>query len=305
MLTWAWYTAILFLAGTTSAGGAVAHSPRWQRRLTAAAVFASLLVLLLVVTRLWAQTSAAFGGDGPLEFAHVRIILYDTPWGGGWRWQAGVTAVAVVAVALWRTGLVPWPIAALAGSGVAFVTALTGHAVGMEDQRTLTVLAHGTHVIAAGWWLGALTAILLVTAGEDLEGDAEARTALARAIDRFSPIAIVAVSVLVVAGGVASWRHVFVPAGLGGIASPYGLALAGKVAAFCGAALCGLYNWRVLRPTLAASATAARQLRSMAWLEVTMGVIALVLTAVLGTLSMPERGDAPSHTARSTVERGR
>jgi putative copper export protein len=44
----------------------------------------------------------------------------------------------------------------------------------------------------------------------------------------------------------------------------------------------------VLRPQLAGSPEAARQLRGLAWLEVSLGVVALVLTALLGTLSMPE-----------------
>ncbi len=295
MLTGAWYLAILFVVGTTSAGHAFATSPHWPRRLTAAALFATVGLVVLVGWRLWAQTDAAFGGDQPLEFVHARVILFDTPWGGGWRWQAGASVLALAAVMLWRWRWAAWPLAALCGSAVGFVTAFTGHAVAMEEQLWLTVLAHGLHVVAAGWWIGGLVVILLITAGNDYERDAPARVALADVIDRFSPIAIIAVTMLVIAGGVATWKHVIEPAGFGGFASPYGLALLGKVAAFAGAGLCGLYNWKVLRPQLASSPDAAGQLRTMAWLEVSLGVVAVILTAVLGTLSMPEPPTGPVH----------
>jgi putative copper resistance protein D len=257
----------------------------------------------IVLLRLLSQTNDAFGSDGPLTITQAQVILFETPWGGGWMWQAGTTTLAFVALVGWRLRWSLWPVAAVCASVAAFTTGLTGHAVGMEDQAWITVVAHGVHVMAAGWWIGALILILIVTTRTDFERDVEARVSLARVIDRFSPVAIVAVSALVVAGGVATWRHVFVPAGIEGFASPYGLALLAKVGAFSGAALCGLYNWRVLSPALAGSADAARQFRAMAWLEVSLGVVAVVLTALLGTLSMPEPPGETPHTsaARSTL----
>jgi len=293
--TFVWYAAILLVVGSTSAGRAVAEAPVWPRRLTATAVGASYLLLGIVALRLWSQTNDAFGGDGPLTIAQAQIILFETPWGGGWLWQAGTTVLTCVAVLAWRWRWSVWPVAAVCASATAFATAMTGHAVGMENQMWITVPAHGVHVIAAGWWIGALAIILLVTTGFDFQRDVQARMSLARVIDRFSPVAIVAVSVLVTAGVVATWRHVIVPAGIEGFASPYGLALLAKIAAFGGAALCGLYNWRVLSPALAGSADAARQFRAMAWLEVSLGLVAIMLTALLGTLSMPEPTGESQH----------
>lgn len=296
MITWAWYTAVLLVVGTTAAGRACAEAPIWPRRITAAALAFSLLLLAIVAGRLWSQTHDAFGGDGPLTIEHAQIILFETPWGGGWMWQAGASLCTLLAVVAWRRAWAAWPVAALCASATAFVTALTGHAVGMEEQQWITILAHGLHVIAAGWWIGALAVILLATAGLDFERDVQARLSLAQVVTRFSPVAIVAVSLLVAAGLVATWRHVIEQAGFGGFASPYGLALAAKIAAFVTAALCGLYNWRVLTPSIEASPDAARQFRIVAWVEVSLGVVALVLTALLGTLSMPERSGETTHT---------
>jgi putative copper resistance protein D len=298
VLVFAWYLFILLVVGSTSAGRACAEAPIWPRRLTAIAVGSAWMLVGIVLLRLWSQTNDAFGSnDGPLTFAQAQIILFETPWGGGWMWQAGATLVTFVAVIGWHMRWSLWPVAAVCASAAAFTTGLTGHAVGMEDQVWITVLAHGVHVIAAGWWLGALTLILIVTTRTDFQRDVQARLSLAHVIDRFSPVAIVAVTALVIAGGVATWRHLLVPAGLDGFASPYGLALAVKIGAFGAAGLCGLYNWRVLSRALAGSADAARQFRAVAWIEVSMGVVAIMLTALLGTLSMPEPPGETQHTA--------
>jgi putative copper resistance protein D len=295
VLTFAWYAAILFVVGSTSAGRSFADAPRWPRRLTAVSLFSSILLLALVGIRLWMQTYDAFGGEQSLALVHARVILLDTPWGGGWLWQAGATLLTCLATIAWRWRWAAWPVAACLGSAVGFATAFTGHAVAMEAQRWLTVAAHGLHVVAAGWWIGGLTIILLITGGTNYERDVQARVALSGVIDRFSPAAMAAVTLLLIAGATATWKHVIEAAGFGGFASPYGLALLGKVAAFSGAGLCGLYNWKILRPQLASSPDAVSQLRSMAWLEVSLGVVALVLTAVLGTLSMPEPPGASGH----------
>jgi putative copper resistance protein D len=288
MLTLAWYTTILLSVGAVSAGHALAQAPRWPRRLTSLALYAVPAMCTMVSWRLWSQTYDAFGGDQPLELAHAQVILFETSWGTGWLWQASASAVTLLLVMAWRQRWSLWPLAAVAATVTAFTTALNGHAMAMEDRVWMTVAAHGLHVVAACWWLGGLAAIQLVTLGADFDRDPQVRLSLSRVIDRFSPIAVVAVTLLVVAGGVATWRHVIEPAGIDGFASPYGLAVLGKVAAFGAAGVCGLYNWRVLRPQLAGSPEAARQLRGLASLEIALGLIALVLTALLGTLSMPE-----------------
>jgi putative copper export protein len=167
-----------------------------------------------------------------------------------------------------------------------FFTALNGHAVGMETGVWITVLAHGIHVVAAGLWLGTLALVLMVTSPEAPGDDADVSdgAAFADLIDRFSPMALGAVGVLVTAGLVATWRHVGTPANM---LSPYGLVLGLKIGAFVAAAACGWINWRWARPALHTSGAAQRRLRRLAWLEITFGTIAVALTAVLGLLSMP------------------
>jgi putative copper export protein len=127
---------------------------------------------------------------------------------------------------------------------------------------------------------------LMLTSPEAPVDDADASdgAAFADVIDRFSPMALGAVAVLVTAGLVATWRHVGAPANM---LSPYGLVLGLKIGAFVAAAVCGWINWRSARPALHTSGAAQRRLRRLAWLEISFGTIAVALTAVLGLLSMP------------------
>ncbi len=288
MITAVWYLATLLTVGATASGRLVDHAPLWPARVRRAALFASAALVAVQVARLWSQTRDAFGAEAPMVWAQVRIILAETPWGLGWHWQAGASTLCFIVVLLWQSRWSLWKAAPVAASLAAFTTALTGHAVGMDEGVWQTVLAHGVHVIAAGWWIGTLAVLQAVTLDADIGRDVQARLALGRAVERFSPTALIAVCILVGAGLVATWHHVIGPVGFGGFASPYGLTLLTKIGAFAGAGLCGLYNWRVLRHRVATSEDAARQLRAMIWLEISLGLMAIVLTAVLGTMEMPE-----------------
>ena len=285
MLTWMWYLAVGLVAGAGGAAWALngTAASRWRARLPTLALTASLLLTIVVAGRLWAQTYDGFGGDEPLTWLLVRVIVTETPWGLGWTWQCLGALTCVVVALLWRSQWALWPMYVVCATATAFATGLTGHAVGMDDDQWITVLAHGLHVVSVSLWLGTLATTLLVT--RDVRPDeADDRAAFAAVINRFSPLAIAAVTTLVTAGLVATWRHV---GSLEGFGTPYGQALIAKVCAFCAAALCGFDNWRLLRPTMAASGHTTTRLRRMSSLEVAFGVLALVIQAYLGTLSMP------------------
>lgn len=285
MLMWTWYLAAGLVAGAGGASWALAgtDTPRWRSRLTSLALAASLFLTVIVAARLWSQTYDAFGGDEPLTWLLVRVIVTETPWGTGWTWQF-LGAVSCLAVALlWRRQFALWPLFLVCAVGAAFATGLTGHAVGMEEDQWITILAHGFHVVAVGLWLGTL-AMIMITSRDIGMDDAQERAWFAGLIERFSPLAVAAVTTLVAAGAVASWRHL---GSIDGLWTPYGNALLGKVGAFSAAAACGFYNWRVLRPKMLTSGDATRRLRRISSLELAFGVLALVIQAYLGTLSMP------------------
>ena len=238
------------------------------------------LMLLAVAARLCVQTWQSFGTDQPL-LAFAGIIINETPWGSGWFWQMGTCVAAWLVIGLMAPAR--WPVLVAAAAATGLTVGLTGHAAGATEYGTLLVGAHGAHVVAAGLWLGTLGVVIAVTSRAG-ESPAE-RSAFARAIDRFSPQAIPSVALLVVSGVVAGWQHVN---SLNGLLTPYGFVLTAKVVAFGAAALCGFYNWRVVRPTLSTHEGAVRHLRGMAKLELAFGIVALVLTSLLTSMPMPD-----------------
>lgn len=287
MIIGTWYATVVAFTGAAGCAWVLSGvlwpvADRWKRRLgTFAVVLASALVLA-VAARLWSQTHRAFGDNQPLTWLLVRVIVMETPWGSGWMWQATGAVSCLIATGWARRTFSRWPVVVTAAVATAFATSFTGHAVGMDEGRWMTVLAHGVHVVAAGLWLGTLATLLLVTRG--VPAGANGLAAFAAAITRFSPLARAAAAVLVIGGVVAAWRHVGTFANL---ATPYGLVLSGKVAAFAGAAFCGWYNWRRVTPALQTHERAVSTLRRVAWTEVGLGVAAIALTAALGTLPMP------------------
>jgi putative copper export protein len=278
-----WYASVIVAIGATGAVRVFAGddaSARWARLSLRVARVVMPLMLLAVAARLCVQTWQSFGTDQPL-LAFAGIIINETPWGTGWFWQVCASVAAWLVIGAMSAARWPLLIAAAAATGL--TVGLTGHAAGATEYGTLLVAAHGVHVVAAGLWLGTLGVVIAVT--RQAGATTAESSAFARAIDRFSLQAIPSVSLLVVSGIVAGWQHVN---GLEGLLTPYGFVLIAKVVAFGAAALCGFYNWRVVRPTLNTHADAVHHLRGMAKLELAFGIAALVLTSILTSMPMPD-----------------
>lgn len=282
-----WYGPILVVIGATGAVRVLAPfsglgTNDWSRLALRRARLTMPLILLALLARLWLQTWQAFGSDQPLTLAHAVIIITETPWGTGWAGQMAASLAAwvtIAAVSPQRWGLLLLSAAALGGT-----VGFTGHAAGADAYVSMVIATHGLHVLAAGLWLGTLSMVLAVTRPTAASTEPPSRERLAQAIARFSPQAVVSVAILASSGIVAAWQHV---SDLQSLFTPYGFVLIAKVVAFGAAALCGLYNWRVVRPSLAMHPDGAAHLRSMAALELFFGLCALVLTSVLTSMPMP------------------
>ncbi len=293
-ITFVWYGSVIGVLGAAGAMRILAPTRHrdvtltraWRDGAVRVARVCAPLLLLAVFVRLWLQTWSAFGSDQPLSMTLALIIINDTPWGTGWLWQ--MAAGVAVWLSLLRGGAASWPAFLPAAVAAGATVGLTGHAAGVDEGAGVLILAHGVHVIAAGLWLGTLAVILVVTRRAHGGDAAASREALARAIDRFSPQAVVAVSVLALSGLFAAWEHV---GGIAALLTPYGFVFIAKLVAFGGAALCGLYNWRVVRPTLSTHPDGPLHLRSIASLELAFGTAALVLTSILTSMPMTHGGD--------------
>ncbi len=282
-----WYASIIVVIGATGACRVFSGEPAgdgtsagWARTSLRLPRIVMPLMLLAVATRLYVQTWQSFGADQPL-LAFAGIIINETPWGTGWFWQMCACVAAWLIIGVMSPAR--WPVLMAASAATGLTVGLTGHAAGATEYGTWLIGAHGVHVVAAGLWLGTLGVVIAVT--RQAGATADEGGAFARAIDRFSSQGISSVAFLVVSGVVAGWQHV---SDLEGLLTPYGFVLIAKVVAFGAAALCGFYNWRVVRPTLNTHADAARHLRGMAKLELAFGVVALVLTSILTSMPMPD-----------------
>ena len=259
-----------------------ALDPRLQRL----AWLATLLLVAALPLRLMDQVGT---GGTDLAFA----LLFHSAWGAGWFFQLAAASMALVGLVLLRgTENRPrgWNILAGAALLLPLIPALSGHAWGTEGRGAAVPFLY-LHVAGGGVWLGGL--LVLLTAGLPAVGRAEGRTApsgetvlppLARLVNGFSRMALVAVATLVISGIVSAFLQ------LGGVGplftTAYGRTLALKVGLVAGALLLGFYNWRKVRPSLEGRPDPG-ELRIPASVEAVLGLLVLLATAVLVAMPPP------------------
>jgi putative copper export protein len=273
-------------------------------------VAAGLLVIVAPL-RLMEPVRTLLNGNGALmegDPTGAGTLLFQTAWGAGWWLHLVASALALVGVVLVRgedqrnRG---WQILAGAAVLLPLAPALSGSAW-VSDPRVVAVPATYLHVAAMGTWLGGLVALLWVgipaarafadrapvTADPERTSDAEAEPgpgpgtlpALARVVNAFSRVALPAVVVLVVTGVTSNAVRLGSPSAL--FAPGYGRVLLVKLA-FVGAAfLLGFYNWRKVRPSLATRPDPG-ELRIPLFLEMVLGIVVLLVTAVLVATPLP------------------
>jgi copper transport protein len=175
---------------------------------------------------------------------------------------------------------------------------LGGHA-GTTDPVGLNVAADMLHMVAAAAWMGGL--LLLVWAAfpatRNLPDDARAGV-LAPMVARFSDVAVVAVAVLLLSGGVRAWAEVRALDAL--TDANYGVVLLVKLAAVMPILALGAINNRWTKPQIVRAAAESDPgvargplwtLRRLVGAEVAMGAIVIAITALLVNLP-PARVEA-------------
>ncbi len=252
--------------------------------------FAWVGVVLLVITlgtRLHQQLGELAGGEG-LAWEFLPHLLFQTAWGAGW-WAhlIALLLVGIGLVLLGRPGAGARAWSTLIGAAVLLplVPTLQGHAMGSELQA-VTAPAMYLHVAAVGTWLGGLLMLILVglPAVRKLGGGSGALPPLARMVNAFSRVALPAVALLVITGGVTSFIQ---GGGLGGIlGTTWGRTLLLKLAVVAAAFFLGFYNWRKVRPSLPGNPDAGT-LRIPATVEAMLGIVVLLITAALVATPLP------------------
>jgi copper transport protein len=233
-----------------------------------------------VLLRLYAQSYAMHGAARALDRGLVASMLTTTTWGRGWLLQ--LVGVGVALGGFWgarRGSRRGWMVAGFGVLALAFSPAFSGHAASAPQLTALAILADGLHVIGAGGWLGSLLIVLVVGIPAALRLEESARhRAVADLINAFSPTALAFAGLTAATGVFAAWIH------LGQVSAlwqtTYGKTLLVKLAILSVVACTGAYNWRRVKPALG-SPTGTVRIRKSARLEVAVGVLVILVTAVL------------------------
>ncbi|WP_404939562.1 copper homeostasis membrane protein CopD [Pseudomonas atacamensis] len=254
---------------------------RFRPLLRGMAVTGALLSVagLVLMTR-------AMSGETQLAalWPHLQMMLLETD--VGLAWALRMTALAIVVI---RPSL--WP-ASLAGAIALASLAWSGH--GAMDEGWLRFwhfLSDILHLLAAGAWLGALLALVVMVSGRI--GDTRLRL-LADAVKRFEWVgALIVLTVSVT--GVMNYLFIVGPRLDGVLFGTYGLLLAIKVLAFAVMLVLAALNRFHLGPSLQQSLRdgqhliAANALRRSVVMELALALLIVALVAWLGTLS-PDPG---------------
>lgn len=254
---------------------------RFRPLLRGMAVTGALLSVagLVLMTR-------AMSGETQLAalWPHLQMMLLETD--VGLAWALRMTALAIVVI---RPGLCP---ASLAGAIALASLAWSGH--GAMDEGWLRFwhfLSDILHLLAAGAWLGALLALVLMVSGRI--GDTRLRL-IADAVKRFEGVgALIVLTVSVT--GVINYLFIVGPRLDGVLFDTYGQLLAIKVLAFAVMLVLAALNRFHLGPSLQQSLRdgqhliAANALRRSVVMELALALLIVALVAWLGTLS-PDPG---------------
>ena len=245
----------------------------------------AVVLIAACLLRLNEQVLAFSDPGAPFDWASVRLIVDQTSWGAGWRWQVGLAIAAGAAFVLASQMRAGWWLALLAGIGSAVAATLTGHAVEHPWGPAAGVALSSLHLLAGAAWLGTLAAMALTIYGRGGEPAGERREALvAAAVHRYSPVALTCGAITIAAGVLTGWTYVGSVQAV--FSTDYGRMLLVKLALVGCVAAVGAWNWRRLRPSLGAAPGAAR-LRRSATAELLFGTLLLVATAVLVALPAP------------------
>jgi copper transport protein len=303
----AWYAALVAVIGlvvvrrfvwtpAVRAAGLAgsAAAALFRRRCNRALPRAWVLLLAAWLARLVFQT-AQVSGFGLADSLRPGVLgdVLGTGFGRAWLAGLGFTLVAGLAVAgLTRSaglfGARPqtWlSIIAACGSGLALAAANIGHAR-TESHPALGVPSVAVHLLAVSIWVGGLAALVALGASAWSSVPPEGRNRFVRQlVERFSRLALVAVSAVVASGIVNSVLDLASVSDLWH--TSYGRVLSAKIVLLAVALAFGAWHLRVVPGRLAAAdpgGAASRSFRRSSTTELVVLAAAVALASALVAL---------------------
>jgi len=247
------------------------------------------LALALVSGAAWLAATAATMSGQPLAAVlgsgMLTTVLTQTRFGEDWLLRLGLAAAVAVCLVIRPVPAWRWLALGLASAMLASL-AWAGHGGATPGAPgTLHLSCDILHLLGAGFWLGTLVPLELLLA-EAGRTESEPWLTTARiATRRFTALAVVSVSALVIGGLINTWFLAgTVPALLG---TDYSRLLLAKIGLFLAMLLVASINLLRLTPRLGEAGAAVAtivQLRRNALIETALGLGVVGIVGVIGTM---------------------
>ena len=265
-------------------GAALAERARRMALLAAALLLAASCAQLLIQAATTHEVGllAALGGPAASTIA-------ETSWGHLWAWRAGLAlafggVLAASPLLSQRPGLEKTgdALTLALGGGVLWTLSLTSHGAATAGIRSEALFADYLHLLAAAAWVGALLHFApAIPAILRLPSPQQRRACLSAIVPRLSVVGVLSVGTLILTGIFSAWAQVTIAPAL---ITPYGLALAAKVAIVLPLLLLGAVNLVLIRPRLARSGESGIWLRRTVAGEAVLAVLVVAAVGVLTSL---------------------
>ncbi len=280
---WLLFMAVVLICGSVAARAAVAPGSHglvedvWLERQTAAPGLAGAVLMPLALAAVFFRQLREFR-DPFAPWSEDVSLLLSSSWGTAFKLAVAAAAVALAAMVVARRGrALGWWLAGGAATVLAVFPGLTGHASGGDVPTWLTVPADALHVLAAGAWMGGLATVLWIESAWRCR-ERDGSSLLPTLVPAFSRLAQLSVVILVLTGTLATWFHL--PALTDLWRTDYGRTLSLKLVLVAVVLALGGINWKRLSPRLA-EAEGSRAMRRAATLELVLGTLVLLVTAIL------------------------
>jgi copper resistance protein D len=296
-LRFADYLSLMVLFGVplfaTYALGSGEETSRVARHCAALAALAAVAAAVLSLFGLAAMAMQMTGESDPSTITSHVVEMIVTRTGAGIAWVVRMMALALclVAVPALRRRPATRLVVLACGGAVALASlAWTGHGAMDEGARGyLHLLSDVLHLLAAGAWVGALLAFVVLSVGPG-RADGRSVETLNRTASGFAGVGTTIVATLVVTG-VINYILIVGPTLRALFTTVYGRLLGAKLLLFAGMLGLAAANRYVFSPRLEAAlrvanfGRAAGMLRRSLWTETGLVFLVVALVAWLGLLA--------------------